>query len=34
MVNVISPIPSQSIREGKVADVIHAIAQDMMGRRS
>ena len=34
MVNVINPIPNQSIREGKVADVIHAIAQDMMGRRS
>lgn len=34
MVKVINPIQSESIREGTVADVIHAIALDMMGRRS
>ncbi len=34
MVNVINPIDSPSMREGKVADVIHAMAQDIMGHRS
>lgn len=31
---VINPIQSQAVREGKVANVIHAIALDMMGRRA
>jgi hypothetical protein len=34
MVNVIYPIANQNNREGRLADVIHAIALDMMGRRS
>lgn len=34
MMNVINPIQSEAMREGTVADVIHAIAQDMMERRS
>src|SRR5512133_3011223 len=33
MLNVIHPIHNQAANDGKVSDVIHAIALDMMGLR-